>query len=87
MARAAYLPTIRPFTYGGAPRLDLEVDPIVVDRLVAGDWSIPCNILELHRAVEQLDQLGLSATRVAVRLGVNRKFVNRHRARLRSAAT
>lgn len=75
----------RPLTYRGRPKA-AEVDVMVVERMLAGDRLVPCSNAELHSAILTLDGRGLSAPKIAERLGVTPRTVTRHRTAQRAAA-
>lgn len=80
-----YLKAIRPFTYRGCPPA-MEVDDVVVHRLLTGDLEVACNAAELWAAITVLDQHGNSARFIAERLGITSTTVHRHRSRTRAVA-
>jgi DNA-binding CsgD family transcriptional regulator len=62
------------------------VDEMAVARAVDGDRSTRLNTPEMTEAVRRLIARGYSGSLVARRLGVSRRTVERHRARLKEAS-
>lgn len=58
-----------------------DVDPIAVVRLLDGTLQQQPTSGELHEAIVRLDSYGLSARRIAERVGCSTRTVVRHRAR------
>ena len=66
---------------GGHSRVrSLAVDPIAVERAVAGD-RVPLTVPERHQVIQRLTASGLSANQIADRLGVAQRTVTRYRAK------
>jgi hypothetical protein len=57
-----------------------EADWVAVERLLAGDRSVPACASERDAAIDRLDGLGLSQRQIAIRLGVTMRTVARRRA-------
>ncbi|MEU7590703.1 hypothetical protein AB0A95_30980 [Micromonospora sp. NPDC049230] len=62
------------------------LDPIAVERAVAGDRTLRLTTVERRAAIDRLDSFGYTAAEVAVRLGITCRTVQRQRARRRSSA-
>lgn len=88
----------RPRTYPGVyvpgrgvnrcgPRRQTVTEPdwAAVDRALGGDRSLTLAVADRYDAIDRLDQLGLSARQIAVRLGVTMRTVQRRRAERRTA--
>jgi DNA-binding NarL/FixJ family response regulator len=64
---------------------DAEIDEVAVQRALHGD-PVRLNRFERRAAVEVLTKRGLSARKIAERLRVTERAVQRHRTAIRRAA-
>lgn len=67
----------------GAKSGRIEIDDVVVDRLLAGDVTVPASWWELDAAMVTLERGGRSDLTIAERLGITKRTVQRHKARRR----